>query len=235
MTSTMPLTPADIHNTVFAKASVTKRGYDEEQVDALLDAASHSMIQLLEENDRLRNRARQADAIATREVAADGNAQAEAELYAITDELNRARHAYERAAQHAQMLRRDLDQARRALATAAPAPRPDANNDRVLAVAQRTADDHLQHALQESHELVAEARRQSERIGRQARLTVDDIEQGARQFDGDTTAALESGRAALLREIEALTGLAEGYRAALAEHIVRQEQQLEDTAEQPVA
>jgi DivIVA domain-containing protein len=232
MTSTMPLTPADIHNMVFAKAPITKRGYDEEQVDALLDAATQSMIQLLEENDVLRNRARQADAVASREVAAGNTAEAEAELYAITTELNHARRAYDQAARNAQSLQSTLNQARHA-AAAAPAYVPaDANGDRVLAVAQRTADDHLQNAHEESQALLADARQQSERIGQQARLTVSDIEKGAREFNGGTSAQLEAGRTALLREIDALTGLAEGYRAALAEHIVRQEQHLKDTAEQ---
>jgi DivIVA domain-containing protein len=33
----MPLTPADVHNVVFKKPPIGKRGYDEDEVDAFLD------------------------------------------------------------------------------------------------------------------------------------------------------------------------------------------------------
>ena len=58
----MPLTPADIHNVEFAKASLGKRGYDEEQVDSLLDEITQEMIKLLEENDVLQRRTEEASA-----------------------------------------------------------------------------------------------------------------------------------------------------------------------------
>src|SRR3954469_10238768 len=51
--STMPLTPADIHNMDFGKASLGRRGYHEDEVDALLDEVTQEMIRLLEENDAL--------------------------------------------------------------------------------------------------------------------------------------------------------------------------------------
>ncbi|MET0416405.1 MAG: DivIVA domain-containing protein, partial [Actinoplanes sp.] len=49
----MPLTPADIHHTEFGKAGLGRRGYDEEQVDALLDEVSQEMSELLEERQIL--------------------------------------------------------------------------------------------------------------------------------------------------------------------------------------
>src|SRR3954451_20198097 len=85
--STVPLTPADIHNVEFAKASLGKRGYDEEQVDALLDEITQEMIKLLEENDVLQRRTEQASASS----AVDD----------LAAELASARRECDRAEQHA--------------------------------------------------------------------------------------------------------------------------------------
>src|SRR5436853_7826665 len=55
---TMPLTPADIHNTAFKKPPIGKRGYDEEEVDAFLDEVEQELIRLLEENGALHDQMR---------------------------------------------------------------------------------------------------------------------------------------------------------------------------------
>ena len=36
----MPLTPADVHNVAFSKPPIGKRGYNEDEVDAFLDAST---------------------------------------------------------------------------------------------------------------------------------------------------------------------------------------------------
>src|SRR3954452_3666046 len=51
----MPLTPAEVHNVVFKKPPIGKRGYDEEEVDAFLDIIEVELSRLIEENTDLRN------------------------------------------------------------------------------------------------------------------------------------------------------------------------------------
>src|SRR3954462_8919791 len=50
----MPLTPADVHNVVFKKPPIGKRGYDEDEVDAFLDVVEAELARLIEENQDLR-------------------------------------------------------------------------------------------------------------------------------------------------------------------------------------
>ena len=56
----MPLTPADVHNVVFKKPPIGKRGYDEDEVDAFLDVVEAELARLIEENNELRAGARNA-------------------------------------------------------------------------------------------------------------------------------------------------------------------------------
>jgi len=101
----VPLTPADIHNVAFAKAAIGKRGYDEEQVDALLDEVSLEMVKLLEEKADLHDRA------VARPVPpppSDDAAARAGELSRLAAELRRAREACDRAERRAGELRREL-------------------------------------------------------------------------------------------------------------------------------
>ncbi|MEU4241290.1 DivIVA domain-containing protein [Actinoplanes sp. NPDC026619] len=218
----MPLTPADIHNMEFRKSSIGRRGYDEEEVDSLLDAVSHEMIKLLEENDMLRERARLADAAAPPRENLDG--AAEAELSAVSDELNRARQACDRAEQNAQSLHGRLTDARRAAATPAPAPTPAPANDRVLAVAQRTADQHMNSAHQHARELLQDANAESERITEDARKMAFDLGEDSQRRDSDALVELETRHIALQKQVSELALFAENYRAALVHHIRRQDE-----------
>lgn len=214
----MPLTPADVHNMAFRKSSVYRRGYDEEEVDTLLDTVTQEMIQLLEENDALREEAHRAGAGET--------AAAESELPAVSERLDRARRALDVAEQNARNVRSRLIDARRAAAAQAAAAQAAADpvvagNDRVLAVAQRTADQHLRSADQEARELLGSAREESERITRDARQTADDLAEDARRRDGDAAAELRGRRSERLKEIDELTEFAAQYRAALEDHMRR--------------
>lgn len=225
----MPLTPAEIHNVEFGKASRAKRGYDEEQVDALLDEVTQEMIKLLEENDVLQRRAGRADPLVDGPAASGG--AIEAELSAVAAELDRARRACDRAEQNAGLMRRQLDQARQA-ASAGPAVVADGEfTDAVLAMAQRTSDDHLQSAYQQSHALLTEARERSERLIREAREMASDVERDADRHESDTKTELQTRRTDLQREVDELTRFAADYRAALESHVLRQRRHLDGTAD----
>jgi DivIVA domain-containing protein len=205
----MTLTPVDIHNMAFTKSSLGRRGYDEEQVDAFLDAVTQEMIQLLEQNDELRRRAPQA-------VAAGGGA-AEAELSAVTAALGHARQAWQRAEHDIRVLRTRLDQVRDAVVDEPPA----ADGKVVLAMARHTAEEHVRKAGEQSHAVHAAAQRQSDLVIERARRTVEEIETDSRRHQGEATARLQASRTAAQREIDELAGFARDYRAALKEHFVR--------------
>lgn len=220
----MPLTPADIHNMEFGKATLGKRGYDEEQVDALLDEVSMEMINLLEENADLLNRAGAPPAVRP----GNGAAEAEAELRALEAELGRVRQACDQARRRADVLQRELRQARTTPAAAPPIVPPESAG-RVLAMAQHTADQHLTDARRESEELLTQARERSGRLVREAQTKAGDIERDAHRRHDEAVAELEARHAGALRDIGEMTTFAEGYHAALQDHILRQQQHLGDT------
>jgi DivIVA domain-containing protein len=217
----MPLTPADIHNMNFKKSALGRRGYDEEQVDALLDAVTLEMIELLEKNELLREQARRAGAIVADMTPRD---PAVMELSAANEVLHRARLAHERAEQDARTLRDRLDRARRAVPAEAMADRPEAVAEGVLAVAQRNADRRVHDARLEADALLLDAREQSERIAGEARSVAQDIAENSRRHDDDTETDLQLRRAALLREVGELADFAGSYRTALQDHVRRQGQ-----------
>ena len=217
----MPLTPADIHNMAFKKSALGRRGYDEEQVDALLDAVTAEMIQLLERNDALRAQVRRADAAGPADQAA-GRA-AEAEFAAALDALDRERRACDTAERDALGLRGRLDEARAEAATAVVSTGR-AGAGPVLDMARRTADERVREAQQEAKELLAGAREKSERIGRQAQAAAHDLAERSRRQDGDAQLALHERHTALVREVGELAEFAESYRTALREHVLHQAQ-----------
>jgi DivIVA domain-containing protein len=218
----VPLTPADIHNMEFGKATLGKRGYDEEQVDALLDEVSMEMINLLEENADLLNRAGSPPPAARHD-----NGAAEAQLMALGAELDRVRQARDQAQRRAEVVQRELQRARTAPAAAAPIVPPESQG-RVLAMAQPTAHQPRADARRESEELLTQARERSGRLLREAREKAADIERDARRRHDEAGAALESQHAGALRDIGEMTTFAQDYQAALQEHILRQQQHLGD-------
>lgn len=222
----MSLTPADIHNTEFAKASLGRRGYDENDVDALLDEATGEMIRLLEENDVLRNRLDAGAPVDHRD--ADRRA-ARAELSAATAALDRAHRACDRAEQEARLVRGRLDEMHRAAATAAP-DRGEAPPERVLTMAQHTADQYVREAGEESRALLAEARERAGRTLREAGEAVAAIDRRSLDFQRESAAVLATDRERVLRDIDELTRFAADYHGALLRHVHRQERLIDGAA-----
>lgn len=217
----MPLTPADIHNMNFKKSAIGRRGYDGEQVDALLDAVTLEMIALMEQNEVLRRQANRADV-----AIADKTPQntAAAELSAADDMLYRARRSYDEAEEIARALQGRLDQARRAVMAEATVERPEADADGVLALARHTADRQVHSARREADALLLDAREKSGRIAEEARSAAQDISADSRRRDDDAKTDLQRRRAALSREVDELAGFAADYRTALTDHVRRQGQ-----------
>jgi DivIVA domain-containing protein len=216
----MPLTPADIHNMAFKKPPIGKRGYDEEEVDAFLDEVEQELIRLLEDNGALHDQVARGGS---------GGPSPAASTMVINNEfsetaarLEHMQDARARAEQNARSLQAQLEQARNAPVAAPPAPMEDDRNARVLMMAQRTADDHLRDARQESEKLLDDARDRSESTTTEARTRAAAIEADARRNHTEAMNSLESKRLALLDEIDRLGQLAQSYQAALDNHIGQQ-------------
>jgi DivIVA domain-containing protein len=225
----MPLTPADIHNTVFTKPAIGKRGYDREDVDAFLDEVEQELIHLLEENEALTEQ--------TRRGGADGAASTMAlssELAELVAQLERMQEARSRAEQNARSVQAHLERARSS-APSDPAVSPDGDDRhaRVLMMAQRTADQHMHDAKQEADALLSNIRAKTEQITSEAELKADTIEGDARRNHSAAMNSLAAKRAAMLDEIDRLDELARGYKTALNNHITHQLQELTSTPDMP--
>jgi DivIVA domain-containing protein len=215
----MPLTPADVHNVSFTKPAVGRGGYVEEEVDAFLDEVERELARLMAENVALKDRVRGGPA----EEGAGADYDEVRELAARLRMLEQAR---DRAEQHVRDLSAQVEQARRAEI----APDGDGRRLRVLAMAQRTADEHLDDARRESEEIVAVAREKAQQLSAEARAKAADIEADARRRHAEAMAGIAGRRAELVDEVEQLTGLAVHYREALSRHV---DHQLEGTEGTP--
>jgi len=225
----MPLTPADIHNMAFKKPPIGKRGYDEEEVDAFLDELEQELIRLLEDNEALHGEIQRGGAGGPSPAAS--TMVINNEFAEISAQLDRMQQARARAEQNARSLQAQLEQARNSAPP--PAAPSDDRNSPVLMMAQRTADDHMRDARQESDTLLAEARDKSQQITSDARLKAGTIEGDARRNHTDAMNSLEAKRAALLDEIERLGQLAQSYQAALTSHLANQMEELNSVDKLP--
>jgi DivIVA domain-containing protein len=246
----MPLTPADVHNVTFKKPMLGKRGYDEDEVDGFLDEVERELVRLNEENGELR-----AQVESLRNGAPPGAAD-HAEMVAALERVQREKASAEQEIQHLEAQLDDLHQQlvaaqqaaqqaqQQAAAAMQQAPGPDAGQGpggeqealRLLMVAQRTADEHLEDsrreadglvtdARREADSLVGEARTQSEELVGQARDKAERLERDAQQRHQEVMGVLETKRASLLKHIEELKIFEREYRTRLKLYL---ESQLRD-------
>ncbi|WP_433795608.1 DivIVA domain-containing protein [Actinoplanes sp. CA-252034] len=204
----------------FKKPPIGKRGYDEEEVNALLEEAGQEMLRLLDENGALTARLREVSNGAAEETMTAEVAELAAHLQFMREGLARAEHD---AREMQVQLERAHDEVRSAVQ-----PRPGAViDDRVLRMAHRTADEHVRDAQRESDDLLVSARAQADQLTGDAVRTADSIEADARRQHAEALDEVARDRAAMVAEIERLDELAQDYRSALGEHVVRQLQDLE--------
>ena len=223
----MPLTPADIHNMAFKKPPIGKRGYDEEEVDAFLDELEQELIRLLEDNEALHGEIQRGVAGPVASAHADN-----AEYAELSAQLDRMQQARALAEHNARNLQARLEQAREAVPSGATgAGEADDRTAGVLMMAQRTADDHLRDARQESEAVLADARDNALQITADAQIKASTIEGDARRNHTEAMNSLVTRRAALLDEIERLGQLARSYQSALENHVNQQLQELNTAAD----
>ncbi|HEX6497584.1 MAG TPA: DivIVA domain-containing protein [Micromonosporaceae bacterium] len=221
----MPLTPADVHNVAFKKPPIGKRGYDEEEVDAFLDEVERELARLIEENSELRAQLERGGG--GRVVAGPGAdpriAQENAELKAQLDRIQRDKAAAEQAARAMQA---ELEQIR---AQGGPVGGGDGEQQalRVLMMAQRTADDHVNDARREADKLLTEARTKADEVTREARAKAEALERDARQRHQEAMGGLDAKRTALQKHIEELKQFEREYRTRLKAYLESQLRDLE--------
>jgi cell division septum initiation protein DivIVA len=96
-------------------------------------------------------------------------------------------------------------------------------------MAQRTADEHMRDAERESDSVLTGARSKADQLTGEAQLAAGTIEGEARRQHSEALSSIGAKRAALLEEIERLGQLAQGYHAALNNHVNQQLQELNST------
>ncbi|MEU4422377.1 DivIVA domain-containing protein [Actinoplanes sp. NPDC024001] len=207
----MPLTPAEIHSIEFRRPALGKRGYDEDEVDAFLDAVEQTFTHLTIENRSLREQLQRAGTAPKRERAA------------LIAALARLKGEQARAEQQAREAQAALEQARQA----APAPAVPVS-DGVIAMAQRTADDYVRDAQREAETLLAAARTKADQVTSEAQLKASTITSDARHRHTEAITGLTGEREAALAEIDRLARLAQEQRDAVHRQVTRRLRDLLD-------
>jgi DivIVA domain-containing protein len=220
----MPLTPADVHNVAFKKPPIGKRGYDEEEVDAFLDEVERELARLVEENNELRA---QAERGGGRSVGGGGasDSRLAAELAELQSQFDRIQREKSAAEQAARSMQAELDQVRAQGGAGVGGGDGEQQALRVLMMAQRTADDHVNDARREADTLLSDARTKAEEVTREARAKADALERDARQRHQEAIAGLDTKRTALQKHIEELKQFEREYRTRLKAYL---ESQLRD-------
>jgi DivIVA domain-containing protein len=219
----MPLTPADVHNVAFKKPPIGKRGYDEEEVDAFLDEVERELARLIEENNELRAQMERGGR-GGGPVGPGADPRLAAELNDLKAQLDRVQRDKAAAEQAARSMQAELEQVR---ATGGGPVGGDGEQQalRVLMMAQRTADDHVNDARREADKLLSDARSKAEEVTREARAKADALERDARQRHQEAMGGLETKRTALQKHIEELKQFEREYRTRLKAYL---ESQLRD-------
>jgi DivIVA domain-containing protein len=221
----MPLTPADVHNVAFKKPPIGKRGYDEEEVDAFLDEVERELARLIEENNELRA---QAERGGGRGGGGGSDPRLAAELADMKSQLDRVQREKVAAEQAARGMQNELEQVRASGGSVVGATGDGEQQAlRVLMMAQRTADDHVNDARREADKLLSDARAKAEEVTREARAKADALERDARQRHQEAMGGLDAKRTALQKHIEELKQFEREYRTRLKAYLESQLRDLE--------
>jgi DivIVA domain-containing protein len=194
----MPLTPEDVANKQFTSTRL-KPGYDETEVDEFLDEVEAELTRLYRENDELRSKL----TAAQRQLAEGGGEGGTAQQAAPPAPIPQP-----------------------APPPPAPVPAPVAQVPSganvsetatgILALAQRTADEH-----------VSEARTQADRIIGEARTRADQLKREADDKHRQMIGSLENERVTLEREVEKLRTFEREYRSRLKSYLESQLRELD--------
>ena len=214
----MPLTPEDVANKQFTSTRL-KPGYDETEVDEFLDEIEAELTRLYRENEELRSRLAAAARQPSGPPVQASQAEQPSPAAAVPDPALTRENEELRAKLAA--TQRQLTEAANRPAPAAPpaqaAPAaPVESATGILALAQRTAEEH-----------VAEARTQADRIIGEARSRAEQLKHEADDKHRQIIGSLETERSALEREVEKLRSFEREYRTRLKSYLEGQLHELE--------
>ncbi|GHE13071.1 DivIVA domain-containing protein [Klenkia taihuensis] len=209
----MPLTPADVHNVVFKKPPIGKRGYDEDEVDAFLDVVEAELARLIEENNELRNNGggprtgeRPAEPVAA--------AAPPVPVQSREDDGVRASRMLTLATETADRYVNEAKQQADQLVGSAKT-----NSDRMLADARAKSEQQLAEAKQRADAMVGDARTRADTMEREARAKATALDQEAERKHVEVMGSLEEKRSSLERKIEELRTFEREYRTRLRSYL----------------
>ncbi len=215
----MPLTPADVHNVVFKKPPIGKRGYDEDEVDAFLDVVEAELARLIEENNELRalggrGAPAQAEPVQAA-VAAPVPVQQQAPAQQPReDDSARASRMLALATETAdRYVNEAKTQAEQMLSGAKT------NSDRLMTDARTKSEQMVAEAKHRADSMVGDARTRSETMEREARAKAAALDQDAERRHVEAMGSLEEKRSSLERKIEELRTFEREYRTRLRSYL----------------
>jgi DivIVA domain-containing protein len=220
--SPLPLTPADVHNVVFKKPPIGKRGYDEDEVDAFLDVVEAELSRLIEENNELRASSGTgrvpAQQAAPEPVPAPAPTPAPAQTpppaAAREDDTTRASRmlalASETADRYVNEAKAQADQ----MVAAAKG-----NTDRVVTEARAKSEQMVNDAKLRAESMVNDARTRADTMEREARAKAAALDQDAERRHRDVMGPLEEKRQSLERKIEELRTFEREYRTRFRSYL----------------
>jgi DivIVA domain-containing protein len=213
----MPLTPADVHNVVFKKPPIGKRGYDEDEVDAFLDVVEAELARLIEENNELRalgGRGAPAQPEPVQAVAAAAPVQQPSVPQPREDDSARASRMLALATETAdRYVNEAKTQAEQMLSGAK------SNSDRLMSEARSKSEQMVSEAKHRADSMVGEARTRAETMEREARAKAAALDQDAERRHVEVMGGLEEKRSSLERKIEELRTFEREYRTRLRSYL----------------
>ncbi len=213
----MPLTPADVHNVVFKKPPIGKRGYDEDEVDAFLDVVEAELARLIEENNELRSGSSTgrvpAQPAAPEPVPAPAPPP-QPQPVAREDDTARASRmlalASETADRYVNEAKAQADQ----MVAAAKG-----NSDRMVAEARAKSEQLVNDAKLRADSMISDARTRAETMEREARAKAAALDQDAERRHREVMGPLEEKRTNLERKIEELRTFEREYRTRFRSYL----------------
>src|SRR4051794_34724091 len=197
----MPLTPADVHNVVFKKPPIGKRGYDEDEVDAFLDVVEAELARLIEENNELR-------ALGGRGAPREERPEAPAPVAAAAvapppisqpreDDTARASRMLALATETADRYVNEAKTQSEQMVTGAKT-----NSERLMSEARTKSEQMVTEAKRRADSMLGEARSRAETVEREARAKAAALDQDAERRHVEVMGTLEEKRSSLERKIE---------------------------------
>ncbi|MGY1666292.1 DivIVA domain-containing protein [Geodermatophilus sp. SYSU D00696] len=213
--SPLPLTPADVHNVVFKKPPIGKRGYDEDEVDAFLDVVEAELARLIEENNELRSGSSTGRVPAQQAAPEPPPAPAPPpQPVAREDDTTRASRmlalASETADRYVNEAKAQADQ----MVSSAKA-----TSDRLLTDARAKSEQMVNEAKLRADSMVNDARTRADTMEREARAKAAALDQDAERRHREVMGGLEEKRANLERKIEELRTFEREYRTRFRSYL----------------